>query len=79
MINAIREYGRIVRNSSQELRITRVNFNDRELIDFRIYVENSEGEWTPTRKGCTVWLEDIPQFLDIVENIKAEFAEHEDV
>jgi len=77
MSDIIREYGRIERNASEELRIARKTFVGRNHLDLRIYARNRKGEWVPTRKGCTVMEEDIPQFLAIIAKVSAEFQEDE--
>ena len=39
-------------------------FKGKKYADIRIYFENDEGEWKPTRKGLTLSLDRFAEFKD---------------
>jgi len=39
-------------------------FKGKSYADIRIYYEDDEGEWKPTKKGVTVALDEFPQFKE---------------
>ena len=55
----------------EELEGIRPGFTDdvqgHPLADIRIYVEGSEGEEIPTKKGISVKVEQLPQLLEAVQ------------
>ena len=46
--------GEIERGETEVLRISTEEYKGRKYIDVRIYFENDDGEWKPTKKGITV-------------------------
>ena len=41
-------------------------YKGKNYADIRIYFENDEGEWKPTRKGITISLDRFAEFKDNV-------------
>ncbi|MEJ2077591.1 MAG: transcriptional coactivator p15/PC4 family protein [Acidobacteriota bacterium] len=44
-------------------------FKGKNYADIRIYYEDDEGEWKPTKKGVTVNLENFAEFKERVEEL----------
>jgi hypothetical protein len=44
-------------------------FKGKKYADIRIYYEDDEGEWKPTKKGVTVSLENFAEFKERVEEL----------
>jgi hypothetical protein len=59
--------GDIVRNETEVLRISAEEFKGRKYVDVRVYFENDEGEWKPTKKGITIQPDKIEEFVDLIK------------
>ena len=44
-------------------------FKGKKYADIRIYYEDDEGEWKPTKKGVTVSLESFAEFQERIEEL----------
>jgi hypothetical protein len=64
--------GEIERGETEVLRVSAEEYKGRKYIDIRIYFENDENEWKPTKKGVTVQPEKVAEFLSLIR--KAEEA-----
>ncbi len=45
-------------------------YTGKKYADIRIYFEDDEGEWTPTKKGITLSLDRVAEFKDNVEALE---------
>ena len=45
-------------------------FKGKNYADIRIYYEDDEGEWKPTKKGVTVSLENFSEFKERIEELE---------
>jgi hypothetical protein len=59
--------GDIERGETEVLRISAEEFKGRKYIDVRIYFENEEGEWKPTKKGVTIQPDKVDVFIDLIK------------
>jgi hypothetical protein len=62
--------GEIERGETEVLRISTEEYKGRKYLDLRIYFENNDGEWKPTKKGVTVQPERLDDFLELVKKAK---------
>ena len=46
-------------------------FKGKDYANIRIYYEDDEGEWKPTKKGVTVSLDTFREFKENIENLEA--------
>jgi hypothetical protein len=46
-------------------------FRGKNYANIRIYYEDDEGEWKPTKKGISVNLEDFQEFRQRMEDLNA--------
>jgi hypothetical protein len=59
--------GEIERGETEVLRVSTEEYKGRKYIDVRIYFENDEGEWKPTKKGVTIQPDRLDDFLDLIK------------
>jgi hypothetical protein len=59
--------GDIERGETEVLRISAEEYKGRKYIDVRIYFENDEGEWKPTKKGVTIQPDKVDIFVDLIK------------
>jgi hypothetical protein len=59
--------GDIERGETEVLRISAEEYKGRKYIDVRIYFENDEGEWKPTKKGVTIQPDKVDVFVDLIK------------
>lgn len=45
-------------------------FKGKNYANIRIYYEDDEGEWKPTKKGVTVALDSFLEFKENIENLE---------
>jgi len=50
-------------------------FKGKNYANIRIYYEDDEGEWKPTKKGVTVSLDTFQEFKENLERLEAFLAE----
>lgn len=50
-------------------------FKGKSYADVRIYYEDDEGEWKPTKKGVTVALDDFRQFKENILELESFLVE----
>jgi hypothetical protein len=61
------EVFRFEKNSRETIVASLTTFEGHPLAGIRIYVENGEGDETPTKKGISVKVEQLPQLLEAVQ------------
>lgn len=66
--------GEIERNPTERLRVSLENFKGRDYIDLRIYYQEDNGEWKPTKKGVTVSPEKIDEIISFFSKAKEELS-----
>ena len=59
--------GEIERGETEVLRVSTEEYKGRKYIDVRIYFENDEGEWKPTKKGITIQPERLDAFMELIK------------
>ncbi len=59
--------GDIARNETEVLRVSAEEYKGRKYVDVRIYFENDEGEWKPTKKGVTIQPEKVEEFIELIK------------
>jgi hypothetical protein len=48
------EIGWLDKNSKEKIRVAVREYKGREFVDVRVYFENDDGQWLPTKKGITI-------------------------
>ncbi len=59
--------GEIERGETEVMRVSTEEYKGRKYVDVRIYFENNEGEWKPTKKGVTIQPEKVEEFLELIK------------
>ncbi len=59
------------KSSNEKIVFSPSEFKGRNYADVRIYYEDSEGEWKPTKKGVTVTVDRFTEFKDNVNALEA--------
>lgn len=52
------------KGSGEEVRVGLSEFKGKQYIDMRVYFENDDGEWKPTKKGVAL---DVKYFWKLME------------
>ncbi len=63
--------GEIQKNATEIIRISKESFKNKDYIDIRIYFQNDEGEWKPTKKGVTFAPDKIDEVIEILKTAKS--------
>jgi len=66
--------GEIERNATERIRVSTESYKGRDYLDIRIYYQDNEGEWKPTRKGVTVSPEKAEEFSDLIKKASEEMS-----
>ena len=62
--------GEIERSETEVVRVSTEEFKGRKYLDIRVYFENAEGEWKPTKKGVTVQPDRVDEFIELIKKAK---------
>ena len=60
----------IHKGAKQEIHVSLATFRGRTFGDLRLYVLNSQGEFIPTTKGCTVGLEQLEELEEAIGRLR---------
>ena len=61
---------RIPKGEHAEIRITISTYNDRRFLHIREYQKTEAGDFTPTKKGTALWLEDAPKLVAGIKKLE---------
>ncbi len=59
--------GEIERGETEVVRVSTEEYKGRKYVDVRIYFENDQGEWKPTKKGVTIQPDKVEEFLELIK------------
>ena len=59
----------IEKNTLEKIVATMGEFKGKQRIDIRIYFQDDNDEWRPTKKGINLGLDDQKEFKDLVGEI----------
>ncbi len=62
--------GEIERNETEVVRVSTEEFKGRKYLDIRVYFDNGEGEWKPTKKGVTIQPDRVDDFIELIRKAK---------
>lgn len=65
------------RNPTEEVRATLKEFRGRRYLDLRIYYQDDQGEWKPTRKGVSLSTDFMDELKEAVGAMEAALKEEE--
>ena len=55
--------GKFQKNATEWVHVSLVEYRGHELVDMRVYYEDSDGEWKPSRKGLTLSRTLLPELV----------------
>jgi hypothetical protein len=58
--------GEISKNSTEKIRVTISEYKGYTFLDVRVYYEDDQGEWKPTKKGITVSNENVEPLIKLL-------------
>ena len=66
------------RNPTEEVRATLNEFRGRRYMHLRIYYQDDNGEWKPTRKGVSLPTDFMPELKEAVLALEKALAEEDE-
>ena len=61
---------RIAKNPTEEVRISLTSFRGHDLVDIRVFFQDEQGEWRPTKRGVSLSVDSFAELREAV--VKAE-------
>jgi len=61
---------RIAKNPTEEVRVSFTSYRGYDLIDIRVYFQDEQGEWRPTKRGVSLSVDSFAELRDAI--VKAE-------
>lgn len=57
----------IEKNSAERIRVSVTDYKGHQFIDCRVYYEDDQGEWKPTRKGIALNNQTIKNVIEALQ------------
>ncbi|MGH8056282.1 MAG: transcriptional coactivator p15/PC4 family protein [Candidatus Entotheonellia bacterium] len=61
---------RISKNPTEEVRISLTSYRGHELVDIRVYFQDDQGEWRPTKRGVSLSVDSFTELRDAVGKVE---------
>jgi Transcriptional Coactivator p15 (PC4) len=61
---------RIAKNPTEEVRVSLTSYRGYDLVDIRVFFQDEQGEWRPTKRGVSLSVDSFAELRDAV--VKAE-------
>ncbi|HXH11420.1 MAG TPA: transcriptional coactivator p15/PC4 family protein [Alphaproteobacteria bacterium] len=61
---------RIAKNPTEEVRVSFTSYRGYDLVDIRVYFQDEQGEWRPTKRGVSLSVDSFGELRDAI--LKAE-------
>lgn len=61
--------GEIQKNSVEKIRVSSTSYQGHSYIDIRVYFEDDQGEWRPTKKGVTISPSNVDDVIKILKKV----------
>lgn len=62
--------GEIQKNTTEKIRVSKESYKGHEFIDVRVYFEDDNGEWRPTKKGIAIAPEKVDDLIKLIKKAK---------
>ena len=66
---------KFAKNATEQVRVTLTEWKGYPLLDVRVYFQDAQGEYKPSRKGLTLNRDLVPELLAGLEAARAEIGE----
>jgi hypothetical protein len=61
---------RIAKNPTEEVRVSLTSYRGHDLVDIRVFFQDEQGEWRPTKRGVSLSVDSFAELRDAI--VKAE-------
>lgn len=61
---------RIAKNPTEEVRLSLTSFRGHDLVDIRVFFQDDQGEWRPTKRGVSLSVDSFAELREAI--VKAE-------
>jgi hypothetical protein len=61
---------RIAKNPTEEVRVALTSYRGHDLVDIRVFFQDEQGEWRPTKRGVSLSVDSFAELRDAI--VKAE-------
>jgi hypothetical protein len=61
---------RITKNPTEEVRVSLTSYRGHDLVDIRVFFQDEQGEWRPTKRGVSLSVDSFAELREAV--VKAE-------
>ena len=61
---------RISKNPTEEVRVSLTSYRGHDLVDIRVFFQDEQGEWRPTKRGVSLSVDSFAELREAV--VKAE-------
>jgi transcriptional coactivator p15 (PC4) len=61
---------KIAKNPTEEVRVSLTSYRGHELVDIRVFFQDDQGEWRPTKRGVSLAVDSVAELRDAI--VKAE-------
>jgi len=61
---------RITKNPTEEVRVSLTNYRGYDLVDIRVFFQDEQGEWRPTKRGVSLSIDSVAELREAI--VKAE-------
>lgn len=66
--------GEIQKNALEKIIVSTGTYKGYDFVDVRVYYQDKDGEWKPTRKGVAVPPDKLEELIDLLMKAHAEVA-----
>ncbi|OPY64363.1 MAG: Transcriptional Coactivator p15 (PC4) [Syntrophorhabdus sp. PtaU1.Bin002] len=60
----------MIEKGKDRIIVSQKEFKGKEYVDIRVYFENAEGDWIPTKKGISISYDNVDEIITILQKTK---------
>jgi hypothetical protein len=57
---------RIAKNPTEEVRVSLTSFRGHDLVDIRVFFQDEQGEWRPTKRGVSLSVDSFAELREAI-------------
>ena len=57
---------RIAKNPTEEVRVSLTSYRGHDLVDIRVFFQDEQGEWRPTKRGVSLSVDSFSELRDAI-------------
>jgi hypothetical protein len=57
---------RIAKNPTEEVRVSLTSYRGHDLVDIRVFFQDDQGEWRPTKRGVSLSVDSFSELRDAI-------------